>query len=181
MKDAFLQKDLEQLKSLGLIRALKSLDSPQDREIILNGRKVLNFSSNDYLGLANDARIKRAAIEAIEQYGLGAGASRLICGNMTVHEKLEAELAYFKETQSALVFSSGYMANAGTISALMGRDGVVLCDKLNHASIIDGIILSRAQLQRYRHADVGVLEEILKKTSVSQRKLIVTDTVFSMD
>jgi 8-amino-7-oxononanoate synthase len=179
MNTFFLEKDLAQIESLGLRRALKSLDSPQGREIVLNGKRVLNFSSNDYLGLANDARIKRAAVEAIERYGFGAGASRLICGNMTVHDKLEAELAYFKNTQSALVFSSGYMANTGIISALMGRNDIVLCDKLNHASIIDGIVLSRAKLQRYRHSDIQDLEHILK-TSVG-KKLVVTDTVFSMD
>jgi len=169
------------METLGLRRCLKTLDSPQGREIMLDGRRVLNFSSNDYLGLANDARIKRAAAQAIKEYGLGAGASRLICGHMTPHEKLEAQLALFKNTESALVFSSGYMANTGIISALMGREDIVLSDKLNHASIIDGIILSRAQLQRYRHADIQALEEILKKIPLSKRKLIVTDTVFSMD
>ncbi len=179
--NAFLQKELEQIEALGLRRSLKNLDSPQGREIMQNGRRVLNFSSNDYLGLANDVRIKRAAAEAIEQYGLGTGASRLVCGSMTPHEKLEGELALFKETPSALVFSSGYMANTGIISALMGRDDIVLCDKLNHASIIDGIILSRAGLRRYPHADIGALEEILKDLGTAKRKLIVTDTVFSMD
>lgn len=169
------------MEALGLRRSLKNLDSPQGREIVLNGQMVLNFSSNDYLGLANDDRIKAAAFEAIEQYGVGAGASRLICGNMAVHEKLEEELAYFKNTESALVFSSGYMANTGIISALMGRDDIVLSDKLNHASIIDGIILSRAQLRRYPHADMRALEDILKTFSLAKRKLIVTDTVFSMD
>ena len=179
MNTFFLEKDLAQIESLGLRRALKSLDSPQGREIVLNGKMVLNFSSNDYLGLANDARIKRAAVEAIERYGFGVGSSRLICGNMTVHDKLEEELSSFKNTQSALVFSSGYMANTGIISALMGRNDIVLCDKLNHASIIDGIILSRAKMHRYRHVDIQDLEHILK-TSVGN-KLIVTDTVFSMD
>ena len=122
MKTDFLQKDLQDIGKFGIIRGLlKTVDSPQGREIMLDGKRVLNFSSNDYLGLANDARIKRAALEAIEEYGLGAGASRLICGNMTPHEKLEEELALFKNTESALVFSSGYMANTGIISALMDR------------------------------------------------------------
>lgn len=181
MNTSFLEKDLAHMQKMGLRRSLKRVDSPQGREIVLNGQRVLNFSSNDYLGLANDPRIRSAALEAIQRYGLGAGASRLICGNMAPHEKLEAELAIFKNTESALVFSSGYMANTGIISALMGRDDIVLSDKLNHASIIDGIILSRAKLQRYPHADIQALEEILKHLNPSKRKLIVTDTVFSMD
>jgi len=181
MNTAFLQKDLEDRTSLGIYRTLKTLDSPQGREIIIDGRRVLNFCSNDYLGLANDERIKRAALEAITEYGLGSGASRLVCGNMGPHEKLEADLAHFKNTQSALVFSSGYMANTGIIPALMDRHGVVLSDKLNHASIIDGIILSRAKLVRYPHADMQALQEILKNLPAGQRRLIVTDTVFSMD
>ena len=169
------------MAALGLRRALKSVDSPQGTTIVLNGREVLNFSSNDYLGLSNDARLKRAVVEAIEQYGLGAGASRLICGNMRAHEELEAQLALFKKSESALVFSSGYMANTGTISALMGRNDIVLSDKLNHASIIDGIILSRAKFLRYPHADVQALEGMLRTSDPTQRKLIVTDSVFSMD
>lgn len=177
----FLKKDLAQMAALGLRRALKSVDSPQGTTIVLNGREVLNFSSNDYLGLSNDARLKRAVVEAIEQYGLGAGASRLICGNMRAHEELEAQLALFKKSESALVFSSGYMANTGTISALMGRNDIVLSDKLNHASIIDGIILSRAKFLRYPHADVQALEGMLRTSDPTQRKLIVTDSVFSMD
>jgi glycine C-acetyltransferase len=181
MNTVLLQKDLQELENLGTYRSLKTVDSPQGREIILDGKRVLNFSSNDYLGLANDARIKRAALEAMEEYGLGAGASRLICGNMGPHEKLEAELAIFKNTESALVFSSGYMANTGIIPALMDRNSVVLGDKLNHASIIDGIILSRAKLVRYPHADIQALRKILKNLSKTKRKLIVTDTVFSMD
>ena len=162
MKTEFLQKELQELESLGIYRTLKTVDSPQGREITLDGKRVLNFCSNDYLGLANDARIKRAALEAIEEYGFGSGASRLICGNMAPHEKLEADLAQFKNTESALVYSSGYMANTGIIPALMDRHGVVLSDKLNHASIIDGIILSRAKLVRYPHADMQALQEILK-------------------
>jgi 8-amino-7-oxononanoate synthase len=181
MMTDFLQKELKGLENLGLLRTLKTLHSPQGREIKLEGKRVLNFSSNDYLGLANDARIKRAALEAITESGLGSGASRLVCGNMYPHEKLEADLALFKKTESALVFSSGYLANLGIIPALVDRHSVVLSDKLNHASIIDGIILSRAKLLRYPHADMQALREILKNLPASKRKLIVTDTVFSMD
>ncbi len=181
MTISHLQRDLQGLENLGTYRSLKTVSSPQGREITLEGKRVLNFSSNDYLGLADDARIKKAALEAIEKYGLGAGASRLICGNMSPHEGLEADLARFKNTESALVYSSGYIANTGIISALMDRHSVVISDRLNHASIIDGVILSRAQLVRYPHADIGALQEILKNYSATKRKLIVTDTVFSMD
>src|SRR5258708_7212120 len=140
MKTEILKKDLQDLESLGTYRTLKTVDSPQGREITLEGKRVLNFSSNDYLGLANDARIKAAALEAVEKYGFGSGASRLVCGNMSPHERLEEELALFKKTERALLFSSGYMANTGIIPALMDRRSVVLSDRLNHASIIDGII-----------------------------------------
>jgi 8-amino-7-oxononanoate synthase len=181
MNAILLHNDLQQLESLGMYRKLKTVGSPQGREIILDGKRVLNFCSNDYLGLADDERVKKAAIEAIAEYGLGSGASRLVCGNMGPHEKLETELALFKNTESALVYSSGYMANTGIIPALMGRQSVVISDKLNHASIIDGIILSRARLVRYPHADMEALGEILKDLPAKQHKLIVTDAVFSMD
>src|SRR5208337_450677 len=117
----------------------------------------------------------------MEKYGFGSGASRLVCGNMSPHEELEEDLALFKNTESALVYGSGYMANTGIIPALMDRHSVVLSDKLNHASIIDGIILSRARLARYPHADMQALRDILKGLPAAGRKLIVTDTVFSMD
>jgi len=181
MNTDFMQNDLLELNHAGIYRNLKAVESPQGRKIILDGKRVLNFCSNDYLGLANDARVKRAAIEAIAEYGWGSGASRLVCGNMAPHEKLESELALFKDTESALVYSSGYMANTGIIPALMGRESVVIGDKLNHASIVDGIILSRAKLMRYPHADTQALRDILKALPASQRKLIVTDSVFSMD
>ena len=181
MNTDFIQNDLKELEGLGVYRSLKTVDSPQGREIILDGKKVLNFCSNDYLGLANDARIKKAAIEAITEFGFGSGASRLVCGNMGPHERLEEELARFKNTESALVYSSGYMANTGIIPVLMDRHSVVLSDRLNHASIIDGTVLSRARLLRYPHADMQALQDILKDLPAGQRKLIVTDTVFSMD
>jgi 8-amino-7-oxononanoate synthase len=177
----FLHKELRELESSEIYRSLKTVNSPQGREIIIDHKRVLNFCSNDYLGLANDERIKKAACAAIEEYGFGSGASRLVCGNMGPHEELESALAKFKNTESALLFSSGYMANTGIIPALMDRHGAVLSDKLNHASIIDGIILSRAELLRYPHVDMETLEEILKKLPAKQRKLIVTDTIFSMD
>jgi len=181
MKTDIFQNDLKQLEAQGLYRSLKQVASAQDRTVIFKGQEVLNFSSNDYLGLANDSRLKKAAIQAIEEYGLGSGASRLICGNMIPHEKLEEELALLKHTEAALVYSSGYLANCGIIPSLMDRHGVVLSDKFNHASIIDGILLSRAEFLRYPHADMQALEEMLKQVPAEKTKLIVTDSVFSMD
>jgi 8-amino-7-oxononanoate synthase len=181
MKIEYLAKELHHLKEIGLYRSLKTLESPQSKDIWLEGKKVLNFSSNDYLGLANDQRLKKAALEAIEAYGFGSGSSRLICGNIGPYEKLEAELAQFKGTEEALIYSGGYMANIGIISALMDHHSVVISDKLNHASIIDGAVLSRAKLLRYPHANMQALEEILKNLSGKVHKLIVTDSVFSMD
>jgi len=181
MNTALLQKDLQDWEASGIYRKLKTLESPQGREITIDGKRLLNFCSNDYLGLANDARIKKAAVEAITEYGFGSGASRLVCGNIKPHDMLESELAHLKNTESALVFSCGYMANTGIISALMDHASVVLSDRLNHASIVDGIILSRAKLLRYPHVDVHALEEMLKKLPALQQKLIVTDSVFSMD
>jgi len=178
---SYLQEELQKIESLGVYRKLKTVDSPQGREIILSGRRVLNFCSNDYLGLANDERVKQAAVEAIEKFGFGSGASRLICGNMAPHERLEEDLAQLKKTSCALLFSSGYMANTGIISALMDREGVVISDRLNHASIVDGIVLSRAKLERYHHADMQDLRRVLERLPASKHKLIVTDSVFSMD
>ena len=181
MNNIFIETELANLEARGMRRSLREVSSPQDREIVLDGKRVLNFCSNNYLGLANDARLKDAAIEAIAEFGLGSGASRLVCGNMSPHTQLEQELAKFKKTEAALVFSSGYMANVGIISALVDRDDIVFSDKLNHASIIDGIILSRAELKRYPHNDMQALEDGLKNAEGLKRKLIVTDTVFSMD
>ncbi len=181
MNISFLQNALQDLESAGMYRRLKSVESPQQREITLEGRRVLNFCSNDYLGLANDSRLKQAALEAVQEYGIGSGASRLICGNMGPHDQLEKELAALKHTEAGLVYSSGYMANVGIISGLMDHHGVVFSDRFNHASIIDGIILSRARLVRYPHADMQALEGLLEKHATARRKLIVTDTVFSMD
>ncbi len=179
--DNSLQEDLDQLQALGLRRGLRQTQSPQGRTIVVDGRRVLNFCSNDYLGLADDERVKAAAIASIGQDGFGSGASRLVGGNMSAHTALEERLATLKKTEACLLFSSGYMANVGIISALMGRNDIVFCDRLNHASIIDGILLSRAKMKRYPHVDMTALEENLRQASGYQRKLIVTDTIFSMD
>jgi 8-amino-7-oxononanoate synthase len=176
----WLLDDLKELENKGLRRSLRTLSSPQAKECVLNGQKVLNFCSNNYLGLADDARLIKSAAEAMTKYGFGSGASRLVCGNTSLVEELEQAIASFKNTESSLVFNSGYGANTGIIPALVGRDDVVFSDKLNHASIVDGIILSRAEMKRYAHLDMSALEEGLK-SSAHTKKLIVTDTVFSMD
>ncbi len=176
-----LQKDLAKLQTQGLYRRLRQVQGPQGMRLIVEGKQVVNFCSNDYLGLANDDRIKAAAIASIKEEGFGSGASRLVCGNMSAHTALEVRLAVLKKTEACLFFSSGYMANTGIIPALVGRGDVVFCDRLNHASIIDGIILSRADLKRYPHVDMGALEDLLKVSSGNHRRLIVTDSVFSMD
>ena len=175
------QKHLLELEQRGLRRSLKTLESESDSWFIIDGKRVLNLCSNNYLGLANDKRMKQAAAQAVKKYGCGSGASRLVCGNMSLHEKLEEEIAKFKKCEACLVFNSGYTANIGIISALVGRDDVVFCDKLNHASIIDGIILSRAELIRYPHKDTAALEKFIKESGDFKNKLIVTDSVFSMD
>ncbi len=174
-------KELEELGHKGLRRSLRTLSSSQSRECIVDGRKVLNFCSNNYLGLADDPRLVQAAVDAMAQYGLGSGASRLVCGNMSSHEEFEAAIAGLKKTESALLFNSGHAANTGIIPALFGRDDIIFSDKLNHASIIDGIVLSRAEFKRYAHADMQALEEGLKGAAGHKKKLIVTDSVFSMD
>ncbi|MEK6563509.1 MAG: 8-amino-7-oxononanoate synthase [Candidatus Omnitrophota bacterium] len=163
------------------------------RQIIIDGKKLLNFCSNNYLGLANDSRLKKAAIAAINRFGTGSGASRLVSGSNISHKRLEEKLADFKKQEACLVYPSGYSANLGIISALAGRGDIVFSDRLNHASIIDGIILSRAQLVRYPHKDIKELERLLERNNAAvgadlcvcpkqrQKKLIVTDSLFSMD
>ncbi|MBF0595663.1 MAG: 8-amino-7-oxononanoate synthase [Candidatus Omnitrophica bacterium] len=164
-----------------LLRSLRTVASAQGREIVCDGRQVLNFCSNDYLGLAADVRIVEAAKQVMGLHGFGSGSSRLVCGNMDEHAALEAEIATLKKTEAALLFSTGYMANVGIISALVGRDDVIFSDRLNHASILDGIVLSRAEMKRYPHNDMVALEQMLAAETKARRKLIVTDSVFSMD
>ena len=176
-----LSADLEKIRGDDLYRTLRTVASAQGPRIILAGREFLNFSSNDYLGLANDPILKQAATAAIEQYGVGAGASRLISGNLEPYDTLEAKLAQFKNKEAAIVFGSGYAANVGTITALVGAGDVVILDKLNHASIIDGARLSGAAIRVYPHKNLQKLEAILEHTEKYRRILIVTETVFSMD
>ncbi|HTS19005.1 MAG TPA: 8-amino-7-oxononanoate synthase [Verrucomicrobiae bacterium] len=173
--------ELERTCADGLYRFLRTVTSAQGPRIELDGREFLNFSSNDYLGLANDPALKQAASEAITRYGVGAGASRLVCGNLQPYEDLEGKLAAFKAKEAALVFSSGYAANVGTITALVGEGDVVILDKLDHASIIDGARQSGATIRVYPHKNLKKLETIVQQTGSFRRKLIVTETVFSMD
>ncbi|MFZ5650643.1 MAG: 8-amino-7-oxononanoate synthase [Bacillota bacterium] len=176
-----LKEELEKLDAVSRRRRLVEVDGAKDPWLKIDGRSMLNLSSNNYLGLAGDERLKRAAIEAVEKYGAGATASRLVVGNHPAYREAESALVRWKGAGGGLIFNSGYTANTGIIQALAGRDTAVFSDKLNHASIIDGIILSRAENNRYRHNDLDHLEWLLKKTPPDRKKLIVTDAVFSMD
>ncbi|MBM4296807.1 MAG: 8-amino-7-oxononanoate synthase [Deltaproteobacteria bacterium] len=181
MSEDFIKNELLRLKESGLYRRLRRVDGAQDAVLILDGREVINFSSNNYLGIANHPALAAAAKEAIDRYGCGAGASRLISGNTTLHEVLEAKLAEFKGTEAALVFNSGFQANIGILSTLAGEGDLIFSDALNHASIIDGCRLSRAKTRVYRHCDLDHLEMLLKDAPSGARKLVVTETIFSMD
>jgi glycine C-acetyltransferase/8-amino-7-oxononanoate synthase len=176
-----IQKELQDLKNSSLYRTLKSVAGEQGPILTVDGREVLNFSSNNYLGIANHPDLAAAAKQAIDRYGCGSGASRLISGNMTLHEELECKLAEFKGTDAALVFNSGFQANTGILSTLAGEDDVIFSDTLNHASIIDGCRLSRAKAVVYAHCDLDELEAALKRAVGYRRKLIVTESIFSMD
>jgi 8-amino-7-oxononanoate synthase len=171
---------LAELRRSGLHRRLRLIEGPQGPRVLLDGADVLLLCSNNYLGLADHPRVREAAGEAAERYGAGAGASRLISGSMSLHRKLEHRLASFKGSQEALLFGSGYLANLGVVSALAGEGDVVFSDQLNHASIIDGCRLSRAETFVYRHRDTEHLERGLREAG-SRARLIVTDGVFSMD
>ena len=171
---------LNTIVAKGLKREFTEIDGPVGTHTIIDGKEVLLLCSNDYLGLANHPDIKSAAIVATEKYGTGAGAARLVSGTLTPHTELEARIKDFKGAPAALLFNSGYMANTGAIPALIGRTGEIFSDKLNHASIIDGCVLSRAKLTRYKHCDLKSLERALKG-SHTKAKLIITDGVFSMD
>jgi len=177
----FLNQKMRSLDEGNLRRHLRRVEGAQGPRIRFEGRQVLNFCSNNYLGLADDPRLQAAAVQCMHDQGLGSGASRLICGNFSAHERLEQKIARFKNTERALLFSSGYLANLGIIPALFDRHDIVFSDRLNHASIIDGIILSGAQMRRYPHKDVLALEKMLRDCSPAGRKVIITDTVFSMD
>lgn len=181
MSADFIQAELEELKRQGLYRKLRRVEGEQASTLILDGKEVINFSSNNYLGLANHPALRAAAKAAIDRYGCSAVASRLISGNMTLHEELEAKIAALKGAEAALVFNSGFQANVGLIPTLAGEGDAIFSDALNHASIIDGCRLSRARTVVYSHYDLERLESGLKEAPASGRKLIVTETLFSMD
>jgi 8-amino-7-oxononanoate synthase len=183
MSDLF-QEQLQALRARSLHRKLREIGSAQGAEVQIVGQRLINFSSNDYLGLANDPRLRQAATEAIAEFGVGAGASRLISGTQSPHVRLEAALAKWKATPAALCFGSGYAAAVGTIPAIVGKSDVVLLDKLCHASLIDGAKLSGATLRVFPHNHLGKLESHLdwaRREHPQSRVLIVTESVFSMD
>lgn len=178
---AFVDDELQELRDRGLYRPLRELASAQGARATFDGREVINLSSNNYLGLNTHPRLIDAAVRATERWGAGSGSVRSIAGTMTLHEELERRLADFKHTEAALVFQSGFTCNSGVIPILVGEGDAILSDELNHASIIDGIRLTRAQRKIWRHADMNALELALQETQEARRRLVITDGVFSMD
>ena len=175
------QDEIESLKQKNFFREPRVISSLHGPEIEIDGKRYINFSSNNYLGLADNPLLKKAAQEAIEKYGVGTGASRLMSGTLTIHRDLEKRIAQFKREEDAMIFPSGFMANLGVIPALVGSGDAVIVDRLNHASIIDGARLSHAKIFVYPHCDIQALEKILKRVSAFRRRLVITDTLFSMD
>jgi len=178
----WIQKEIRNLRESGFYSTIRILESPQGAWLEVNGKKVLNFCSNNYLGLANHPRMTAAAKKAIDAFGVGPAAVRTIAGTMSIHKELEKRIAEFKRTEAAITFQSGFSANLGTIQALVGKDDVIFSDELNHASIIDGCRLSGARIVRYRHCEPAHLEQVIKENEDTYIKaLIITDGVFSMD
>jgi glycine C-acetyltransferase len=177
----WIEEEIANLKGAGLFTTIRTVDSAMGAWVTIEGRSLLNFCANNYLGLANHPRVGQAAQAAIERYGVGPGAVRTIAGTMSLHLELEQRLAEFKKAEACITFQSGFMANVATIPALVGRGDVIFSDELNHASIIDSCRLSRAEVVRYRHNDVADLQSKISQTSEYNRRLIVTDGVFSMD
>ncbi len=173
--------ELARLEELSQNRRLVTTEFAVQPWLIKNGKNMLNLASNDYLGFAGDERLKNAMVDAVRTYGAGSTASRLIVGNHLLYKQTETELVNWKKAEAGLIINSGYTANLGIVSALVGRGDYVFSDKLNHASIIDGILLSRSKNQRYRHNDLEHLETLLRQAPIEKRKLIVTDSLFSMD
>jgi len=178
----WIEKELQGLKDAGLYNRIRTLSSPQGAWLVVDGKRVLNFCSNNYLGLANHPRMLKAARDAMEKYGVGPAAVRTIAGTTELHVELERRLATFKGVESAITFQSGFTANLGTLPAMVGKDDAIISDELNHASIIDGSRLSGAQIIRYAHCDPQDLKRVLDENrSKFPRLLVVTDGVFSMD
>lgn len=182
----WLDAEIQNLKDQNLYKQPRILQSPAGGRVLMDGREVVNMSSNNYLGLANHPKVRQAALDAVEKWGVGAGAVRWLGGTMSVHQELEEKLAKFKHVEAVLVFTSGFTANSGCIPAVLTDKDVVISDELNHASIIDGVRLSPAKYKKsegfvYAHKDMGQLEEILKNTQNFAKRMIITDGVFSMD
>jgi glycine C-acetyltransferase len=177
----FLEQEIRKLKESGLYNPIKCLHSAQGAWIIVDGAEVLNLCSNNYLGLANDQRLKEKVKKALDEFGIGAGGARTICGTMSLHRELEQKIAHFKRREGALVFGSGVHANVGIIPSIAQDGDVIFTDELNHGSIIDGCRLSKAKSEIYPHKDLTELRNALKRHKNARRRLIVTDGVFSMD
>jgi glycine C-acetyltransferase len=178
----YVSETLQELRAKGVAPKLRVLEGEQKPVCVFDGREVINLASNNYLGLTSHKALRRAAVEAVRKLGVGAGAVRTIAGTMKLHMELEAQIARFKQVEACVVFQSGFTANAGTVSAVLGKDDLIISDELNHASIIDGARLSKATIQVFRHKDVADCERILKEYSTFPgKKLIITDGVFSMD
>ncbi|HSQ60462.1 MAG TPA: glycine C-acetyltransferase [Acidobacteriota bacterium] len=177
----FLGDALEEMKRDGLYRKLRILDGEQKPHAHFDGRDVVNLSSNNYLGLTTHPKLREAALRAVKELGVGSGSVRTIAGTMELHMELERKIAVFKKTEAAVVFQSGFTANAGTVSSILGKEDLILSDELNHASIIDGARLSRAAIKVFPHRDVAALRALLEETRDVKRRLVITDGVFSMD
>jgi len=177
----YLSRDLDALKQQGLYRHLRILDGEQSHKSTFDHHQVVNLSSNNYLGLTTHPKLREKALEAVRQLGVGSGSVRSIAGTMDIHMELERRLAAFKKTEAVVVFQSGFAANAGTVAAVLSKDDVVISDELNHASIIDGSRLSRATIKVFPHKDAEAARKIVKELPAGQRKLLITDGVFSMD
>jgi glycine C-acetyltransferase len=179
---SYLTDQINDLKDKGTHFSLRVLEGEQTPECAVDGQHVINLASNNYLGLTTHPKLREAAIAATKKYGVGAGAVRTVSGTMTIHMELEEKIARFKHTEACVVFQSGFTANAGTVSAILGKDDFIISDELNHASIIDGARLSKAKIKVFRHKDVAHAEELLKEVAGEPgHKLIITDGVFSMD
>ena len=178
---AYLATELDNLRKQGLYRSLRILEGRQEAESRFDGKNVINLSSNNYLGLATHPKLIDAMVKATQEFGAGSGAVRTIAGTMSIHMELERRLAAFKKTEAVVVFQSGFTANAGTVSALLNKDDVIISDELNHASIIDGCRLSKAPIKVFPHKDMDAARKILQDLPSTQRKLLITDGVFSMD
>ncbi|MGE5141026.1 MAG: glycine C-acetyltransferase [Rudaea sp.] len=180
-KLSWIREELDNLRGQGLYNNIRTIDSPQGATLTVDSKRVLNFCSNNYLGLANDPRLREAAVRAIDRFGVGPAAVRTIAGTLSIHIELEKRLAEFKGAEATIMFQSGFNTNLATLPALVGKEDVIFSDELNHASIIDGARLSGARIVRYAHNDPGSLEDAIAKAESYRRAIVVSDGVFSMD